>query len=105
MRRVYLGKVVDRLERRGERKAAQLLPLCESSDDQQSWERMIDASTRTQEFHNRGEVSWLDPPDNLSEGSIWIFEITEQETFDPKNERHDAFKVSGMPKGQGKSSI
>ena len=97
IRRVYLGKF-DRFERRGDLKVAQLLPLCESSDDQQSWERIIDASIHTQEFRNRGEVSWLDPPDSLSEGSLWIFEITEQ-PFDPKNEWHDAFKVSGMPKG------
>jgi hypothetical protein len=90
----YLG-VLTGIEFRGSRRAAELRPVCVASEDERSWEPLLDDSSRETLFPNRGLVSWLDPPDSAKKESVWEFGVCPQRSYDedPHHPRRDKYRV------------
>ena len=71
----------------------QLEPLYESAADLSTWSRKYSHEEATEEFPNRGIISWIGARPSLDEGSLWQFRVEDQE-FEEENPQHDAFRVA-----------
>lgn len=71
----------------------QLEPLFESAADLSTWSHKYSHEEATEEFPNRGIISWIGARPSLDEGSLWQFRVEDQE-FEQENPQHDAFRVA-----------
>lgn len=69
-------------------------PLYESTEDRLFWERPINANEARHEFPNRGLVTWFNPPDEASIGSLWQVAIDARLNFHDDNPHHDGSRVT-----------
>src|SRR5262249_32790714 len=45
-------------------------------------------------FPNRGRVTWLKPVDDAVVGSIWTFTYEPHPNFDPRDQKHDRYRIN-----------
>ena len=94
---IYLGYIVEVSDRTARGRIAQLRPLCSAETASTFWNQVYRDSELASEFPNRGLVTWFSPYEYVQEGSVWVYSIREQPTFDETNPTHDRFRVEGDP--------
>ena len=72
---------------------AQMQPLFEAAGDPPSWTRQYNVKESSDDFPNRGLVSWKGVQTSLELGTLWQFRVENQD-FDPGNPQHEAFCVA-----------
>lgn len=94
---IYLGYILELDEHPTRGRIAQLRPLCSAESSAASWSaKFTDEELRVQ-FPNRGLVTWFEPFDYAVPGTVWIFSLREQPTFDQSNAYHDQYRIEGDP--------
>ena len=89
----FILGIVRKIVRNRSMLIGQLEPLFESAADLSTWSRKYTDEEATEEFPNRGIISWIGARPSLDEGSLWQFRVEDQE-FEDDNPQHDAFRVA-----------
>lgn len=89
---MYLGQVLKKMGLKAHTVLLHIKPLYIENTETGDWDR-LSSDEVSDEFPNRGIVTWFNYPADTVEGSIWQFYILEQR-YDPENEWHDAYKVN-----------
>lgn len=71
-------------------KNALLKPLYRLNQEDGHWQSIADPN---QEFPNRGSVTWLKAPEDVSEGTVWHFKYEEHREFAPDNPEQDRYRI------------
>ena len=91
--RFILGIVRKTLKSNNKLLIAQMQPLFEAAGDPPSWTQQYSGKDASDDFPNRGLVSWKGVQPSLELGTLWQFRVVNQD-FDPANPQHEAFCVA-----------
>jgi len=69
---------------------ALLRPVYRFDSHRREWQPIPDA---IREFPNRGFVTWVKAPPEAEHNTVWLFEYSEHDNFDPGNSRLDRYRI------------
>ncbi|MCS6839230.1 MAG: hypothetical protein RMJ55_07100 [Roseiflexaceae bacterium] len=87
---LLLGYVVERFRNKDDIEVALLRPQYRFDKRSRGWQPIQDVM---QEFPNRGGVTWVRAPSDAEKDTVWLFEYSEHEHFDPANPRLDRYRI------------
>ncbi len=87
---LLLGYVSERFRNKDDVEVALLHPEYRFDKRSRSWRRIQDVK---QEFPNRGYVTWVKAPPEAENDTVWLFEYSEHDHFEPDHPRHDRYRI------------
>lgn len=87
---LLVGYVSERFRNKDDVEVALLRPEYRFDKRSRGWQPIQEV---TQEFPNRGCVTWVKAPPEAQNGTVWLFEYSEHENFDSSNPRLDRYRI------------